>query len=111
MIAYIASTPVTWASKHQGVIATSTYTVELCAGRVVLEEAFSIRYMLRSLGVPRITQSILLLGDSLGSLISGLTPGSSFKKNINFHYEQECFAAKIIQLVKVDTKLNLAMLS
>lgn len=110
MIAFIGSTPVTWASKRQGAIATSTYTAELCAGRTAAEEAISIRYMLRSLGVP-VTTRTLLLGDNLGSLQSTSNPGSECHKKhsmVNYHCVRECCASGIIQLAKVDTKLNLS---
>jgi Reverse transcriptase (RNA-dependent DNA polymerase) len=110
IIAYIGNTPVIWMSKRQGAIATSTYGAELCAARTATEEAISIRYMLRSLGVP-ITKPTLMLGDNLGSLQSVTSPGAICKKKhtqINFHYVREAVAAGIVQLAKVDTKLNLS---
>ena len=52
VIGFIGNTPVTWLSKRQGAIATSTYLAELCAAKIGTEEAITLHYMLRSLGVP-----------------------------------------------------------
>ena len=52
LIAFVGSTPVTWFSKRQGAIASSTYQAEFSALRTAVEEAQSLRYMLRCLGVP-----------------------------------------------------------
>jgi hypothetical protein len=108
VLAFIGSTPVVWMSKRQGAVATSTYTAELCAARTATEEAMGIRYMLRSLGVPVETRT-LLLGDNMGSLISGSNPASVCSKKhcmVNYHMVRECVASETIQLAKVDTKLN-----
>ncbi len=68
-VGYVGNTPVTYQSTRQGAIATSTYTAELCAAKTGTEEAISLRYMLRSLGVP-VRGETLLIGDNLGLLIS-----------------------------------------
>ena len=97
-------------SKRQGVIATSTYSAELCAARQGTEEAINVRYMLRSLGIPLAGKTILA-GDNLGSLISATKPGSPCKKkhsSIAYHYVRECNAAGIIDVCKVHTDYNLA---
>ena len=52
VIEFVGSTPISWTSKRQGMIDSSSYSAEFCAGRVACEEAIAIRYMLRSLGVP-----------------------------------------------------------
>jgi hypothetical protein len=110
VLGLIGSTPVVGMSKRQGAIATSTYSAELCAARTASEEAIAMRYMLRSLGVP-VTKKTLMLGDNMGSLISGSNPASTCNKKhsmVNYHYVRECCAAGTIQLAKVNTKLNLA---
>jgi hypothetical protein len=52
IIVFVGSTPVLWQSKGQGCIATSTYCAEFVSMRTAVEEAISIRYMLRCVGVP-----------------------------------------------------------
>lgn len=108
VVTFIGSTPVTWLSRRQGAIATSTYSAELTACKVACEEAISIRYMLRSLGVP-VKGPTNLIGDNLGSLMSATNPGSECKKrhvNIAFHYARECNAAGIVSFKKIHTDFN-----
>ena len=110
VIGFIGNTPVTWLSKRQGAIATSTYSAELAAAKVGAEEAISLRYMLRSLGVPLLGRT-LLIGDNLGSLISSCSPASPCKKKhtqIAFHYVRECNAAGILEIKKIGTEFNYA---
>ena len=45
-------TPISWYSKIQSAIKTSSYSIEFCTGRVSAEEAIYVQYMLSSLGVP-----------------------------------------------------------
>ena len=52
ILGYVGHTPVLWISRRQGAIATSTYSAEFMALRTATEEAISLRYMLRYLGVP-----------------------------------------------------------
>jgi hypothetical protein len=110
LLAYVGSTPVTWMSKRQGAIATSTYTAEMAAMKTAAEEAINIRYMLRALGVP-IRDRTALWGDNMGSLISTDNPGSQCTKKhsqVAFHYVRECNAAGIIEIFKVETAHNLS---
>lgn len=110
ILAYVAGTPITWMSKRQGAIATSTYTAEMAAMKTAAEEAISIRYMLRALGVP-VQGRTALWGDNLGSLITTDNPGSTCTKmhsQVAFHYVRECNAAEIIDVLKVETAHNLS---
>jgi hypothetical protein len=110
LLAYVGGTLVTWMSKRQGAIATSTYTAEMAAMKTAAEEAINIRYMLRSLGVP-IHERTALWGDNMGSLISTDNPGSQCTKKhsqVAFHYVRECNAAGIIEIFKVETAHNLS---
>jgi hypothetical protein len=52
-------------SKRQGAVATLTYSAEFCAMRLDTEEAITISYMLRSLGIP-VNEPTKLFGDNLG---------------------------------------------
>ncbi len=109
ILAFVAGTPITWMSKRQGAIATSTYTAEMAAMKTAAEEAISIRYMLRSLGVP-VQGRTALWGDNMGSLISTDNPGATCSKKhsqVAFHYVRECTAAGIIDILKVETAYNL----
>ena len=65
LIVFVGSTPVIWQSKQQGCIARSTYCADLISMRTAVEEAISIRYMLRCLGIP-VTKPTDLYGDNFG---------------------------------------------
>ena len=108
IIAFIGSTPISWNSKRQGTIESSSYSAEFCAGRVACEEAIAIRYMLRSLGVP-VPGPTRICGDNLGMIMSSTNPDSELKKKhvaISFHKLRECTAARIFNLIKVCTTVN-----
>jgi hypothetical protein len=108
IIGFIGQTPVSWYSKRQGAIATSTYSAELMAGRSGAEEAISLRYLLKSLGV-KLSGRTLLIGDNLGSLLSTTNPGAECKKrhvNIAYHYIREAQAAEILSVYKIHTDWN-----
>jgi hypothetical protein len=108
VVSFIGNTPVSWLSKRQGAIATSTYSAELCAAKVGAEEAVALRYMMRSLGI-NLRGKTILAGDNLGALTSATQPGSPCKKkhvNIAYHYVRECNAAGIIDIRKIHTDFN-----
>ena len=97
VIYFVGSTPISWTNKRQGTIESSSYSAEFCAGRLASEEAITIRYMLRSLGVP-VTGATALCGDNLGMIISSTNPDSELKKKhvaISFHKLRECAAAGV----------------
>jgi hypothetical protein len=63
VIVMVGCTPITWKSRRQGAIATSTYGAEFYAIKLATEEAITIRYMLRSLAIP-VTEPCHMYGDS-----------------------------------------------
>ena len=65
---YVGSIPISWSKKRQGAIKTSSYSEELCSGRVAMEEAITMWYMLRSLEV-LVKVPIYLCGNNLGMII------------------------------------------
>ncbi len=69
LIVFVGSIPAIWQSKRQGCIATSTYCAEFISMRTAVEEAISIRYMLRCLGIP-VTKPTDLYGDNFGVIQS-----------------------------------------
>jgi hypothetical protein len=98
LIVFVGSTPVIWHSKRQGCIATSTYCAEFISMRSAVEEAISIRYMLRCLGVP-VTRPTDLYGDNFGVIQSAEIPEGELKKKhiaISYHYVREAIAARIV---------------
>ena len=80
VIAFVGSTPISWTSKRQGTIESSSYSAEFCAGREACKEAIAIRYMLRSLGAP-VPGPTRICRDNLGMIMSSTNPDSELKKN------------------------------
>jgi hypothetical protein len=110
LVGFVGNTPVVWNSKRQGAVATSTYSAELCAGKMATEEVASLRYLLRSFGVP-LKGSTRLIGDNLGSLQTVCDPASTITKkheSVAYHYIRECSAAGMIQCWKIHTDFNKA---
>ncbi|MGH3055550.1 MAG: Ty1/Copia family ribonuclease HI, partial [Gaiellaceae bacterium] len=110
ILTVVGRTPVNWMSKRQGAVETSTYGAEFLAMRTAVEEAISIRYMLRALGVP-ITRSTNLYGDNLGVIQNASNPDSSLKKKhtaISYHRVRECVAARIVDPFKILSGENYA---
>ena len=75
-----------------------------------IEEATSLRYMLRCLGIPA-TNPTNLYGDNFRSIQSASIPDSELKKKhvtISYHFVQESIAAKIVNTIWVPTHANFA---
>mmetsp|Transcript_52228 Transcript_52228/g.78006 ORF Transcript_52228/g.78006 Transcript_52228/m.78006 type:complete len:1156 (-) Transcript_52228:781-4248(-) len=99
IIVCVGRAPVSWLSRRQGCIATSTYCAEFVAMRTAVEEAISLRYMLRCLGVP-VTMPTNLFGDNYGSIQSASLPHGDLKKKhvaLSYHYVREAIAARIVE--------------
>jgi hypothetical protein len=110
IIVFGGSTPVLWPSKHQGCIATSTYTAEFVAMWSAVEEAISIRYMLRCLGI-LVMKPTNLYGDNFGVIQSATIPEGELKKKhvaIIYHYVRESIAAGFINAIWVKSYENFA---
>ncbi len=69
LIMFVGSTPIIWQSKRQGCIATSPCCAEFISMRSAVEEAISICYMLRCLGIP-VCRPTDLYGDNFGVIQS-----------------------------------------
>ena len=63
LISYIGRTPIYWMAKRQGAIQTSTFGAEFCALKKAVEEAMTLRYYLRSMGVHVTKPSIIYAGN------------------------------------------------
>jgi hypothetical protein len=110
LLVFVGSTPVLWQSKQQGCIATSTYCAEFMAMRAAVEEAISIRYMLRCLGIP-VTRHTDLFGDNFGVIQSAKIPEGEFKKKhiaISYHHIREAITANIVNAHWYNSRENFA---
>ena len=110
IIQFVGSTPVAWSSRRQSCIATSTYCAKFVAMRVAVEEAISLRYMLRCLGIPVPRHKPTnLYGDNWSIIQSASIPDSELKKKhvaISYHYVREAIAAQIVNPIWIRSAEN-----
>ena len=66
-------------SKRQNTVESATYSAEMVAGRLAVEQVMNIRYKLRMLGVP-VEGASVLLGDNQSVITSCSIPSSNLKK-------------------------------
>lgn len=103
LLAFVGSTPISWFSKRQGSIASSTYAAEFSALRTATEEAINIRYMLRCLGCNLPSDGshpTQVFGDNLSVILNAQNPAADLSKKhvaISFHVVREAVAAGIIR--------------
>jgi len=110
IIVMVGRTPVIWKSKRQGAIQTSTYGAEFSAMRLATEEAHTMRYMLRSLGI-RVEKPTRLYGDNLGVIQNATMPEGTLKKKhvaLSYHFVREAVAVNVVSAFKVPGKDNFA---
>ena len=101
-IGYVGSTPVTWGSRRQGSIASSTYAAEFNALCTATEEAIGLRYMLRCLGLNVPADGSCptkIFSDSFSVVQNCQKPAADLSKEhvaISFHLVREAIAAGIV---------------
>ena len=93
VVSFVGPTPISWTSKRQGTIESSSYSTEFFTDRVASEEAIAMRYMLRSFGVP-IIGATSLCGNKLGMIISSTKPDSELNKNMWPSHNTSCGSAR-----------------
>ncbi len=110
IVVLVGSTPIIWRSRRQGAVQTSTYGAEFSAMRLATEEAITVRYMLRALGV-NVTSPSGVSGDNIGVISNANTPDATLKKKhvaLSYHAVRESVSAGIIRPKKVPSKDNIA---
>jgi hypothetical protein len=86
-------------SKRQSLVQASTYGAEFLAARTATEEILSLRYFLRSFGVP-VSRASRFFGDNMSVLLSISEPDSQLKKKhlcIAYHILRECIASHVLE--------------
>ena len=104
------NTPLTWISKRQKTVETSTYGSELVAARIAVDLLVEWRYKLRMLGLNLEKQS-WLLGDNMSVVLNTTLPSSSLKKKhqaCNYHRVREAIAGGYLIFGHIDSEENVA---
>ena len=110
LISFVGRTPVYWASKRQSMVQTPTFGAEFIALKKAVEEAVTLRYYLRSMGV-KVTKPTVIYGDNLSSITNTINPGSPLKEKylaLSYHFCREHYSAGIVEIRKIGTKDNYA---
>jgi hypothetical protein len=110
VLIFLNRAPITWYSKRQTTVETSTFGSEFIAARIATELVEGLRYKLRMMGIP-IAGPATLLCDNASVVANASRPDSTLKKKHNsiaYHRVREAAAAGTLRVVKVGTSWNLA---
>jgi hypothetical protein len=111
VLLYLQSAPVTWYTKKQGSIETSTFGSEFTAMKTDRELIESLRYKLRIMGVP-LEGPTRIRADNMSVVNNCSRPESQLKKKSNliaYHYCREVIASKAVHVTYKPTETNLAV--
>jgi len=109
-IIFCNNAPITWYSKKQTTVETSTFGSEFVAMRIAMEQCKALRYKLRMLGFP-VDEPTYMLGDNKSVVDSaGLVARRLNKKHnaICFHAVREAAAAGWLAVGWEPTESNIA---
>ena len=110
IILYLNTAPITWYSKKQTTVESSTFGSEFVALRLSAEQIISLRYKLRMFGIP-IDGAANVFCDNESVFKNASIAESRLKKKHNsicFHRVRECVASAILMPYKVASEYNLA---
>jgi len=110
LISFVGRTPIYYMSKRQSSVQTPTFGAEFVALKKAVEEAITLRYYLRSMGI-KVTKPSIIYGDNLSAITNAINPGSALKKKylaLSYHFCREYYSAGIVDIRKIDTKDNYA---
>ena len=110
IIFYLNKAPISWFSKKQNTVESSTFGSEFVALRIATEQNISLRYKLRMFGIP-IDGYTNIFCDNEAVFKNASIAESRLKKKHNsicFHRVRECVASLVQMIFKVDSKYNLA---
>ena len=110
ILIFLNNAPISWYSKRQNTVETSTFGSEFVSLRIATEQIKALRYKLRMFGIP-LDGPANVFCDNEGVVKNTSIPESTLTKKhnaINFHAVREAAAASIIRVGKEDSETNLA---
>ena len=110
ILIYINKAPISWYSKKQSTVESSTFGSEFVALRTTTEQILSLRYKLRMFGIP-IDGYANAFCDNKSVFMNASIAESRLSKKHNsvcFHRVRECVASGVLMPFNVDTNYNLA---
>ena len=91
-------------------VQTSTFGAEFLALRTGVEDAVTIRYYLRSMGV-KVSKPTTMLVDNESIFLNSVVPGSALNKKwvaLSYHFVREHVANKVVKVLKIRSEDNYA---
>ena len=110
LLCFVGSTPVSWKSKRQASVQTSTFGAEFTALKKAVEEGITLRYYLRSMGI-KVGKPTPIFVDNMGVVLNASNPGSTLNKKsvaLSYHFVREHVANDVMEIRKIDTTDNYA---
>ncbi|GKY96005.1 hypothetical protein MPSEU_000561000 [Mayamaea pseudoterrestris] len=110
ILIYLNSAPISWLSKRQNTIETSSFGAEFTALRIASEMIVALRFKLRMMGIP-IDGPAHVRCDNEAVVKNTSAPESMLNKKHNavaYHYVRERVAEGTLSVHKEDGKTNLA---
>src|SRR5687767_181619 len=110
IVMLLNNTPVSWLSKRQKTVESSTYGSEMVASRIAIEQIIALRYCLYMLGV-NLEPTSVLVGDNMAVVLNTTIPSSALKKKhqaCNYHKVRESIAAGFIRYGHIRSEENVA---
>ena len=110
IIIYVNNAPITWFSKRQTTVESSTFGSEFVAMRICIDMIESLRYKLRMFGIP-LRGPANVFCDNGGVVSNASRPESTLNKKHNaicYHRVREAAAKGIVRIAKEDTITNTA---
>ena len=110
LLLFVNRAPVTWFSKRQNTVKTSTFGSEFIAMKTAVEHIEALRNMLWMFGIP-IEGPTNVFCDNEAVFKNTSIPDSTLKKkhtSICYHWAREVVAAHTMQVAKEGTTANLA---
>src|SRR5688572_14856877 len=110
IVELLNNTPVSWLSKWQKTVESSTYGSEMATFRIAIEQIIALRYCLYMLGV-NLEPTSVLVGDNMTVVLNTTIPSSALKKKhqaCNYHKVRESIAAGFIRYGHIKSEENMA---
>jgi hypothetical protein len=110
ILIFLNMAPISWFSKKQNTVESSTFSSEFVALRIATELIISLRYKLRMFGVP-INGPANVFCDNEAVYKNVSNPSSTLKKKHNsiaYHKVRESIAAGVLYVYKVESEWNLS---
>jgi hypothetical protein len=110
VILFLQRAPITWYSKRQNTVESSTFGSEFVAMKTAIEQVEAMRYKLRMMGIP-VDGSTNVFCDNESVFKNATRPESTLKKKHNaiaYHRTREAIAASIVRIAWEDGRFNIA---